>query len=168
MSMGSPRRQNWSCLWAACSLVLAGCASRGSQVSSAAVSQPTPSSAIVLPPELDRVLREYEAAWRASDPDALAALFAVDGFILPNQNTLSRGRDAIRAAYADNGGPLFLEALDFETAENVAWIIGIYGHEENGLLQGKFILALTRDRASDPWLIAGDIDNTSRPRSIDE
>ncbi|MGI9174910.1 MAG: YybH family protein, partial [Rhodothermales bacterium] len=44
----------------------------------------TPDSltSITLPPELDRVLRDYEQGWRDRDADALAALFTPDGFVL--------------------------------------------------------------------------------------
>ncbi|NNE34150.1 MAG: DUF4440 domain-containing protein, partial [Rhodothermales bacterium] len=37
---------------------------------------------MTLPPELDRVLRDYEQAWRSSDEVVLAKLFAHDGFVL--------------------------------------------------------------------------------------
>jgi ketosteroid isomerase-like protein len=123
--------------------------------------QDADASAAPLPPELDRVLRDYERAWRAKDENALAELFTEDGFILPNQNVHSRGRDAIRAAYTDNGGPLYLEHLAHAMDGDVGWIIGIYGHAEDGPREGKFILALQRGEDG-RWLIAGDIDNTSR------
>jgi hypothetical protein len=35
---------------------------------------------ISLPPAFDRVLRDYEAAWRDGDGPRLAALFTEDGF----------------------------------------------------------------------------------------
>src|SRR5688572_10747688 len=37
---------------------------------------------VALPAALDRVLRDYERAWRANDAPALAALFAEDGFVM--------------------------------------------------------------------------------------
>ena len=37
---------------------------------------------VSLPPELDRVLRDYERAWRGNDIPALVALFTDDGFVL--------------------------------------------------------------------------------------
>jgi hypothetical protein len=46
----------------------------------AAPSAPPPS--ITLPPELDRVLRDYERGWQARDAQALAGLFVPDGFVL--------------------------------------------------------------------------------------
>ena len=37
-----------------------------------------------LPPDLDRVLRDYERAWRAGDAKAIASLFTEDGVLLQN------------------------------------------------------------------------------------
>src|SRR3546814_2207834 len=47
---------------------------------------------VTLPPELDRVLRDYERAWRAGDAAALASLFTEDGFILQSNRPPIRGR----------------------------------------------------------------------------
>lgn len=58
---------------------------------------------VTLPPELDRVLRDYERAWRAGDAAALASLFAEDGFALQNSSPPIRGRPAIQAAYESQG-----------------------------------------------------------------
>lgn len=114
-----------------------------------------------LPTDLERVLRDYERAWRAEDEDGLAKLFAEDAFVLSNGRPPVRGRAAIRAAYAGAGGPLYLEALDYAASGDVGYIIGVYGHDEHGPKTGKFILALTREGTRGPWLIAGDIDNAS-------
>src|SRR5262245_32960534 len=65
--------------------------------------QPAGLPSIELPPALDRVLRDYERAWQARDPAALATLFAEDGFVLANGSPPVRGRDAIRTAYAHGG-----------------------------------------------------------------
>ena len=43
-----------------------------------------PMASVTLPPELDRVLRDYENAWQAKDAGALARLFTEDGFVLSN------------------------------------------------------------------------------------
>ena len=56
---------------------------------------------ITLPAELDRVLRDYERAWKNSAEDALADLFTLDGFVPTGQGWV-RGRDAIRATYANS------------------------------------------------------------------
>jgi len=111
-----------------------------------------------------RVLRDYERAWRARDPAALATLFAEDGFVLSNGRLPVRGRDAIRAAYAEGGGPLVLRALAYAIEGSVGYIIGAYGSGQDAGDTGKFVLAL--QRASDGrWLIAADIDNANqRPR----
>ncbi len=123
-----------------------------------------PLASIALPPPLDRVLRDYERAWRARDPAALAMLFAEDGFILPNGRPPVRGRDAIRAAYSDGGGPLVLRALAYATEGSIGYIIGAYGPGESAGDTGKFVLALRRG-SDGRWLIAADMDNgNQRPR----
>ena len=53
---------------------------------------------VSLPPELLRVLTDYESAWRARDAGALARLFADDGFVLPGGSPPVRGRCGDRAA----------------------------------------------------------------------
>lgn len=120
--------------------------------------QPIPS--VELPAELDRVLRDYEAAWRARDPAALAALFAEDGFVLPNGRPPVRGRDAIRAHYEGHGGPLYLRALDYGVDGAVAFIIGGYRGSEDGPDGGKFTLTLRRQ--GQRWRIVSDMDSPNR------
>ena len=63
---------------------------------------------VSLPPELARVLRDYERAWQARDASALSTLFAEDGFVLSSGKPPVRGRDNIRASYSESGGPLAL------------------------------------------------------------
>lgn len=115
---------------------------------------------IQLPPALDRVLRDYERAWVARDPKALAELFAENGFVLSNGKPAVRGRANIREAYAGAGGALSLRAFAFETNGNVGYIIGGYGAGDGQADTGKFILALRRVKGR--WLIAADIDNANR------
>jgi len=118
---------------------------------------------IALPPALDRVLRDYEAAWRRGDAAALAALFAEDGFILQGGRPPVRGRAGIQAAYAGQGGaPLRLRALAAATADTVGYIVGAYGYGDAPGDQGKFTLTLRRG-AGERWLIFSDMDNSSRP-----
>ena len=104
-------------------------------------------------------LRDYERAWRAKDASALADLFADDGFVLSDGSPPAKGRVAIRKAYANAGGPLWLRALGHATDGDVGYIIGVFGHKQDGPVAGKFILALRR-RAGGPWLIAADMDNS--------
>jgi len=113
-----------------------------------------------LPPQLDRVLRDYETAWRAHDPAALASLFAEDGFVLRGQHVPVRGRSAIQSAYEKAGGPLALRALDYSTSGSTGWIIGAYGQDASADA-GKFVLALKKVHGR--WYIAADIDNGNSP-----
>lgn len=117
-----------------------------------------------LPDALTRVLRDYEQAWRARDAAGLAALFTEDGFVMSNGRPPVRGRDAIREAYKNAGGPLFLRALAYSADGVTGYIIGAYSHEANAPDTGKFILAL-RQRPDGWWLIAADMDNSSQRES---
>ncbi|MGI9174042.1 MAG: YybH family protein, partial [Rhodothermales bacterium] len=111
-----------------------------------------------LPPELDRVLRDYEQGWRDRDADALAALFTPDGFVLRAGHPPVRGRTAIAEAYQGSGGPLHLHAFAFAEADSVAYIIGGYRAAPARPDAGKFILTLRRG-PDGQWLIAADMDN---------
>ena len=124
---------------------------------------PAPLPSITLPPALDRVLRDYERAWRAGDAAALAALFSEDGFVLQGGRPPVRGRAAIQAAYAgQGGGPLRLRALSASVADTVGYIVGAYGYGDGASDQGKFTLTLRRAPGG-PWLIFSDMDNPSQP-----
>ena len=129
----------------------------------AATEEPAPPlPAVALPPALGRVLRDYERAWQGRDAEALAELFAEDGFVLASFRPPVRGRDAIRAAYGSAGGGLALRALAYATEGSVGYIVGAFGRAPGAEDSGKFVLALKR--VGDRWLIAADIDNSSRPQ----
>jgi hypothetical protein len=116
---------------------------------------------IQLPPELDRVLRDYERHWKASEGAALSALFTEDGFIQRGGNWI-RGRDSIRAAYtASSGGDLRLRAVGYAAADTVGYIVGAYRYGSATNDGGKFILALRRAPRSE-WKIAADLDAANR------
>ena len=117
---------------------------------------------VTLPPEIDRVLRDYEAAWAAKDAAALAALFAEDGFVLQRNKPPVRGRDAIAKAYAGAGGPLALRALAYAAQGDVGYIIGAYAARAGEPDDGKFTLTLKK-AANGKWLIMSDMDNGNRP-----
>jgi len=120
---------------------------------------PTELPSVTLPPELDRILRDYERAWRTGDATALAALFAEDGFILQSNRPPVRGRKAIQAAYeGGSGGPLRLRALAFHTEVTTGYIVGAYGYGDGPGDTGKFTLTLRRTPGQ-PWLIFSDMDN---------
>jgi ketosteroid isomerase-like protein len=131
---------------------------------SARAQQPAPVVAlpsIELPSALDRVLRDYERAWRARDAASLAELFTEDGFVLGNGSPPARGRAAIRTAYANGGGPLSLRALAYAMEGRVGYIIGAFGHAPGEPDSGKFVLAL-RQGSDGRWQIAADMDNSNR------
>lgn len=118
---------------------------------------------VALPAALDRVLRDYEQAWRTGDAKALAGLFAEDGFILQSNQPPVRGRAAIEAAYAGQGSsPLRLRALAFAAEETTGYIVGAYTYGNNVGDTGKFTLTLKR-KAGGPWMIFSDMDNTNAP-----
>ena len=81
---------------------------------------------VELPPELARVLTDYEVAWQAEDEQALAALFTEDGFVLSSGRPPVRGRAQIEERYVDSGGPLALRALAFAVEDSLGYIIGAY------------------------------------------
>lgn len=117
---------------------------------------------VTLPAELVRVLRDYEAGWKAGDARAVAALFDERGMALPNGKPPAPGRVKIAEAYAGPGGDLRLRALAFATADTVGYIIGGYRYGEGEGDIGKFVLALRRPPGG-RWLIAADIDNSNAP-----
>lgn len=124
---------------------------------------PEPLPSVSLPPELARVLSDYETAWQARDAAALAALFAEDGFVLANGMPPVRGRAAIEAAYEGAGGPLSLRAIAFAVDGSAGYILGGFAMEKGKPDIGKFTLTLRKD-SEGRWLIVSDMDNpNSRP-----
>ena len=119
-----------------------------------------PEPSIELPAELERVLREYESAWRRGGAE-LAALFTEDGFVLARGRPPIRGRVAI-AEYYDGGGPLALRAIAFKMSGSVAYILGGYSGAHGDPDDGKFTLTLHKG-ADGRWLIFSDMDNSNRP-----
>jgi ketosteroid isomerase-like protein len=130
--------------------------------SAAAADRPALPS-VALPPELERVLRDYESAWGARSADALARLFTEDGFVLQPGRPPARGHDEIVRAYTGSGGPLALRALAYVTDGDVGYIVGAYSGAVGRPDDGKFIL-LVRRAPGGPWKIAADMDNGNRPR----
>jgi ketosteroid isomerase-like protein len=115
-----------------------------------------------LPPELARVLTDYETAWRAGDGAALARLFDPDGLVLANGGPPVRGRDAIRRYYKGPGGPLVLRAFAFAAEGKVGYILGGFARKAGQPDVGKFTLTLHRG-VDGRWLIASDMDNANGP-----
>lgn len=116
---------------------------------------------VELPPELARVLTDYEAGWKAGDAAALANLFAEDGFVLSNGGPPVKGRAAIQKLYTRNGSPLSLRAFAYATNGDTGYIIGGFSGERGKPDNGKFTLTL-RKAADGRWLIVSDMDNSNR------
>ena len=124
----------------------------------------TPPAAISLPPDFDRVLRDYEAAWRDGDGLRLAALFTEDGFAVQSGSPVRRGRAAIASGITAPGGPLQLTAYAYSSSGNVGYIVGGYRYPATVGEGGRFVLAL-RAGPDGRWLIAADLDNSGPPRA---
>jgi len=118
---------------------------------------------VALPPDLARVLTDYETAWSARDAKALAGLFAEDGYVLPGGRPPVRGRAAIESYYQGHGGPLSLRAIAYATEGSVGFILGGYASEKGKEDDGKFTLTLRKDAAG-KWWILSDMDNSNRTR----
>ena len=124
---------------------------------------PAGEPSVTLPPELARVLTDYEAAWQQRDAAALARLFAEDGFVLPGGRPPVRGRAAIQKHYTGQGGPLSLRAIAYAAEGGVGYIIGGYTDTAGKPDIGKFTLTL-RKGSDGRWLIMSDMDNSNRRR----
>ena len=125
-----------------------------------AASAETPEPSVDLPPELARVLRDYEAGWSAGNAAALAKLFTEDGYVLPQGRGPVKGRAAIEKLYTRNGSPLGLRAIAFATDGNVGYILGGYTGTPGKPDDGKFTLTLRK--VDGRWLIFSDMDNSNR------
>jgi ketosteroid isomerase-like protein len=143
--------------------VLASTLWLGIVLSQAAPQAPSaaPQPSVTLPPELARVLTDYEAAWGSRDAAGLARIFAEDGFVLQGGKPPIRGRASIEEAYKGSGGPLFLRALAYAAEGDVGYIIGGYTHAKGAPDDGKFTLTLKKSGGR--WLIMSDMDNGNRP-----
>lgn len=126
-----------------------------------ALQPPLPS--VDLPAELERVLRDYEAAYANGSAPALASLFTEDGFVLSPNRPMVQGRAAIQEHYTGSGGRLALRAVGYAVEDSVGYVVGAYGREIRGADLGKFVLALRRG-ADGRWMIAADIDNPNAQR----
>jgi len=119
---------------------------------------PSQQASVDLPPELDRVLRDYERHWSAGNADALAALFVDEGLIV-HEGSWIRGQAAIRDAYQIASGPLTLRAIEFAADDRLGYIVGAYGYGEELPItdRGMFVLTLRRADGGS-WLIVSDLD----------
>ena len=131
-----------------------------------AAAETAPLPSVTLPPEVDRVLRDYERAWRSGDATAVAALFAEDGYLLQSGRNAIRGRAAIANAYKGQaGGSLRLRAFAYATSDTTGYILGAYGYGEGDNVpdMGKYTVTLRRARGG-PWKLFSDMDNGNQQR----
>lgn len=141
-----------------CMIALA-CAASSSLAQAPAAPAPAAMPSVQLPPELDRVLRDYEKRWSAADAAGVAALFSADGMALPNGSLPARGLESVTAAYKRNaGGPLALRAIAYSMSGDMAYIVGGFARKAGEPDGGKFILVLRRG-GDGHWMIAADMDN---------
>ena len=148
---------------AALTLAFVGTVAAAAAQEPRAVPNEAPPAAVTLPAALDRVLRDYEAAWRDGDGARLAALFTDDGFAVQSGSPLARGRTAIARNITGPGGALQLTAYAYATDGGVGYIVGGYRYPQSSGPGGRFVLAL-RLGPSGRWLIAADLDNTGPRR----
>jgi ketosteroid isomerase-like protein len=152
----SARMIRWACAGAMAAAFFVPTVTAAPQRPAAPARKP----AVKLPPELARVLTDYEKAWAARDPAALARLFTEDGWVLPNGSLPVQGRASIERHYKGQGGPLSLRALAFATNGDLGHILGGYGANPEAEDDGKFTLTLRK--VQERWLISSDMDNPNR------
>ena len=128
-----------------------------SAVLGAACATAPSTSGATLPPELQRVLDDYTAAWKARDAKALAALFPDNQTVVPNACEPAHSRDEVEKCYTGSGGALDLRALDHRIDGRLAYIIGEYALRPGDPSGGKFVLTLQKD-ATNRWQIIADMD----------
>jgi ketosteroid isomerase-like protein len=116
---------------------------------------------VQLPPDLARVLTDYETEWRRGGA-AVAQLFMEDGYVLSGGRPPIKGRAAIAAHYGNGGWPLSLRAIAYAAEGSVGYIIGGYTMERGTPDVGKFTLTL-RKQPNGRWMIVSDMDNQNRP-----
>ncbi len=113
-----------------------------------------------LPPGIQRVLNNYTQAWSKKDATMLSSLFTHDGFVLPNNQPPVRGRAAIKEYYQKAGGPLYLRAIAYKQADDIAFVIGGYAEAKGKPELGKFTLSL--QKINNTWFIFSDMDNRNK------
>ena len=145
------------------SLLFALCVAATTSAAQAPDVPPAPLPSITLPPELARVLTDYETQWRFGG-DSLTKLFAEDAILTVGGKPPARGHAAIRAHYAGPKGPLALRAIAYAAQGNIAYIVGGYAMERGASDAGKFVLTLKKG-PDGRWLIFSDMDTpNSRPQ----
>ena len=123
-----------------------------------------------------RAVRDLSARWLRAvatrDAERVASFYADDGaFLVPNV-PLARGRDAVRAVWAQLLAAPNLElawvpsSVEVARSGDVAWEMGSYRMGMDGPVgriedDGKYVVVWRKTGAE--WHVAADIFNSSRP-----
>lgn len=122
---------------------------------------PEPLPDVDLPPDLARVLREYEQHWREGNAQGLVDLFTDDGFVARRGGWI-RGREGLEQSLQGTSSDLRLRAVAYETDDRVGYVIGAYSYgPDPSADRGMFILTL-RKGSDGRWLITADLDGSIR------
>ena len=117
--------------------------------------------------ELAAMGDRWEEAFNSGDADAVAALYAEDGRLLPPNAELGQGRDVARAAFAEmiaSGIKAQLETIEAVVAGDLGHRVGTYSlHGPDGAVldHGKYIE--TWRQIDGAWQIENDIWNSDLP-----
>lgn len=124
------------------------------------------------PDEIRRVFDRYVEASNGRDADALAALYAEDALLLPPDQELVEGREAIREFWEDGTEPGLTASVErIEVTGDLAFLVGRYAlppTELDAADVGKLVLCLRRDRADGAWRITCDIWNGSLTEPMED
>jgi predicted TIM-barrel fold metal-dependent hydrolase len=118
---------------------------------------------VMLPPDLDAVLRAFESRFRARDAAGLAALFTETGVMQVGRNW-QMGPAGIHLALLGRGGGIRLDAQAFDAGPSFGHIAGAYRTDNEtppGEL-GRFLLVLGRTAAG-PWRVTAAALNDLEP-----
>ena len=105
---------------------------------------------VAMPSDVERLLREYEAAWRTGDAHALANLFTEDGYVLPPNGPQVEGRVSIEAHFQDVEGVITLEPDRVAIDDEVGSVGGRVRSGANSVETFSFVL---RRDAEGRWRI---------------
>lgn len=121
--------------------------------------------------EMSRGMDAWAAAYNAGDADALAAMYADNGVVMPPYKPAAVGREAIREFLAADSGEarnagltLALSSSDIGAAGDLAWHSGSYSVTDASgakVDSGKFIEV--RQMIDGKWMIVRDIWNSDLP-----
>lgn len=122
--------------------------------------------------EVRQVFDRYVEASNGGDADALAALYAEDALLLPPDQELVEGREAIREFWEDGTEPGLSASVErIEVRGDLAYLVGRYAlppTDTDAADVGKLVLCLRRDPAERAWRITCDIWNGSLTEPMED